>query len=219
MVICEKRTNIKQICYSGLGAMPFPLVRFKAVADYFFSEDSIVITDDENNVFETRKIFQYDADRANENSVSFSIYEFVNNSIREYIIRIVKWDKNKAKEQISKTPNEAEMELNSEIYYIDSVASSKVQILIQKIRDYFEIELKFDKTATLNLQSKVYIDFDGFSKTIQWGAPFASEEMEDFLGKTVEKINVIVSEINGGSIFKADVLFAINPYEYERIIF
>lgn len=43
MIVHEKETNVKEICYSNLEDMPFPMVKFKAIADYFCSEDSIVV--------------------------------------------------------------------------------------------------------------------------------------------------------------------------------
>ena len=51
MVVNEKETNIREVCYSTFAHMPFPLVRFKAISDYFCSDDSIVVTVEKGKVF------------------------------------------------------------------------------------------------------------------------------------------------------------------------
>ena len=110
------------------------------------------------------------------------------------------------------------MELNSEIYYINNVISPKVKLLLKEIRDFFMIESSFHKADTLNLQSKIYIDFEGFSKTIQWGAPLVSNEIESFLTGNINKIKDIINDINDESILRADVLYNLCPYEYEKML-
>ncbi len=193
-------------------------MRFKAISDYFFSDDSILITIDEDKIFESYKVFQYDYNKLNDSTFSYSIYEFLNDRRKEYIIRIVEWDRSKAKKKITKSPTDIEMELNSEIYYINNVISPKVKLLLKEIRDFFMIESSFHKADTLNLQSKIYIDFEGFSKTIQWGAPLVSNEIESFLTGNINKIKDIINDINDESILRADVLYNLCPYEYEKML-
>lgn len=218
MVVNEKETNIKEVCYSTFGYMPFPLVRFKAILDYFCSDDSIVISVEKGKVFETFKVFQYDVSKANESSLSYSIYEFINSRKKEFIVRVVEWDRNKAKKAVSEKSEEIQMELNSEIYYISGDLSFKMKSLLIKIRNYFKSELTFKKTDTMNLNSKVCVDYNGFSKTIQWGSPFADQKTELFLDKVVAEIYLLVGEISDNIIPKAEVLFNLNPYEYEKIL-
>lgn len=218
MIICEKITNIEKICYSNYGDIPFPFVKFKTILDYFISNNSIVITIDNDKIFETCKIFQYNFNKMNSSSLSYSIYEFLNGRRKEYIIRIVEWDKVKAKEKISNMSNEVELELNSEIYYINSILSPKIRLLLKKIRNCFNTEIIFKRGDTVNLESEVYIDYAGFSKTIQWGAPYISEKIEDFLDETILKVKEIIHELNDETILRADVLFDLEPYEYEKIL-
>lgn len=111
------------------------------------------------------------------------------------------------------------MELNSEVYYINGDLSSKMRSLLIKIRNYFKKEFIFQKADTINFSSKVYVGYNGFSKTIQWGAPAAEQKMEIFLDKVVAAINLLVSAIGDTIIPKAEVLFNLNPYEYEKILF
>ena len=57
MIVHEKKTNVKEICYSNLEDMPFPMVKFKAIADYFCSEDSIVVSVEKDKTLEAFKVF------------------------------------------------------------------------------------------------------------------------------------------------------------------
>ena len=218
MIVSEKKTNIKEVCYSDFGHMPFPLVRFKAISDYFFYDDSIIVYFENGNSFETYKVFQYDFCKANAVTLSYAIYEFTNGRKKNFITRIVEWDRNKAKKAISETKENIQLELKSEIHYINNNCSTKMKALLQKTRNYFKKELEFKRTDTVNLSSRVYVNYNGFSKTIQWGAPFAEQEAEIFLDKVVNDICLLVNEVSNDFIPKVEVLFNINPHEYEEIL-
>lgn len=219
MIVNEKGTNIKEVCYSNFKDMPFPMVRFKAISDYFCSDDSIVVSVEKDKVLEAFKVFQYDVSKANGFSLSYSIYELINNRKKEFIVRIVEWDRNEAKKSICEKSRNAKMELNSEIYYMNNNLSFKIKSLLVKIRNHFKSELEFKKADTMNLNSKVYVDYHGYSKTIQWGGPFANQDTEMFLDKAVTNIHLLVSKTSGSTIPKMEVLYNLNPYEYEKILF
>ncbi len=217
MIVHEKETNVKEICYSNLEDMPFPMVKFKAITDCFCSEDSIVVSVEKDKTLEAFKTFQYDVCKAGEPSLSYSIYEFTNSRKKEFIVRIVEWDRNKAMKTICEKSENAGLELHSEIYYMNDDLSLKIKSLLKKIRNYFRSEPKFAKADTVNLNSKVYVDYYGFSKTFQWGAPFAAQKTELFLDKTMAETRLLASKASGRIIPKVEVLFDLHLYVHEKI--
>ncbi len=219
MVICEKKTNVKEVCYSSWGHMPFPMVRYKGTADYFFSADSLLIHVGEDDICDAYKVFQYECCKANEATLSYSIYEFVNCRKKQYVVRIVEWDRTIAKKAIVETPEESELELESAIYYLSGELSAKMKSLLRRIRNHFKKEPSFVKADTTILNSNVYIGYNGFSKTIQWGAPMAEQTTEAFLDKVVAEIIMFAEQVGSKSIPRVEVLYPIDPYEYERIVF
>ena len=218
MKICEKETNIKKVCYSAFGHMPFPLVRFQAISDYFFSNDSALITVYEDKFLEAYKVFQYDFSKVNAATVSYSVYELRNGSRKEFIVRIVEWDRNAAKKQISEKRHRAALELSSEVYYIHGDLSAEMRLLLRKIRACFQKDVVFEKKNEASLANKVFVDYYGFSKTLQWGSPFSSPVTEEFLNAVTTAISLLTHKVSGDFIPKVEFLFDLDPREYEKML-
>ena len=92
MTIVDNITNVESVLYTDLGNKCPIAVQQKILFNSFINCECAVITIG-NEKYEAYKIFHYNYRKYNDCQVSYSLFEFKHSRKKEFILRIVVWDR------------------------------------------------------------------------------------------------------------------------------
>lgn len=220
MVISEKKTNIEKIVYGDYNKVFIPFVKLKSLYDFFITNsECILITFCDTRVVEAYRVFQYVCYRSNHSTRSYCVYELVNQRKKEYIIRVIEWNRNKAKEKIKKEPYEVELEIESEVYYASGYSAVKIRKMLGKLRKVFKGEFSMTKEESEMIEQSVFMEYGGFSINFQWNSPYVLKQAEQSLLQMVQDISELKFGKDTEAISQIEILYDVALKDYEKQLF
>lgn len=200
MIIVENNTNVDSVLYSDPGdRCPFA-VRQKIQFGSFINCGCAVVSVG-GEKYEAYKIFHYTCTKRNDSCVSYGLFEFKRSRKKEFILRIVVWDRIRDAEK-NRMNGDADLCMESGVYYLSGERVKTLKKHLRELSRAFSGDSKYVNKATDYLEQEVFMDTDGAEKTFRWRSPSFNESIQAVLKKTVSCLSKLTdgSEQNISSV-------------------
>lgn len=200
MIIVDNITNVESVLYTDLGnKCPFVVQQKILFSSFINCECAVISIGGEKH--EAYKIFHYTYRKYNDCDVSYSLFEFKRTRKKEFILRIVVWDRIHNAERNQMNEN-ADLCLESDVYYLSGEQVKTLKKHLRELSQVFSEDNKYIYKDTDYLEQEVFLDINGVEKIFRWRSPSFNECVQTVLEKTVSCLSKLMdgSEQNISSV-------------------
>ncbi len=193
MIILDNIRNIEPVQYTNLGNKCPITVQQKIQFDSFINCGCAVVTIG-GEKHEAYRIFHYNYRKYNDRDTFYSVFEFKRSRKKEYVLRIVAWDRIRNAEKSHKDEG-ADVYIESNVYYLSGEHAQMLKKGLNELSQKFSEDNKYTHKYTDYLEQEVFLDIDGVEKVFRWRAPFFNESVQAVLKKTVSCISKSINDL------------------------
>lgn len=191
MTVMENATNVKSVVYTNLGNRCPAVIQQKMRIHSMVSCGCAVVCID-GKKYEAYEVFHYNFRKDKEYDRFYSIFSFKHAGKKEFILRIVTWDRIHAAESI-RTHKKADLCIESNVYYLSGDRAKKLNQQLKKISQILSNEIKFVHKDTDYLEQEVYMDLNGeVEKNFRWRTPYFEEHIQATLESFVACVTQMI---------------------------
>ena len=203
MTINEAKTNIQSITYTQLSNNILSISQQKSLFNYFTNCNCTIVEINEKT-YEAYLSYRYCYSAINGLYSTYSIFEFTNNRRKEYIIRIVTWNRIESSRSILKKEDQL-IKFNSNVIYVPFNQSDSLKKMLSKLKSFFTHPFSFEKNDTQYFEREIYIG-GVTEKFIRWSNPLSNEKLDSLLNCFVQHVHEIADFLLP-TVNKVDFIF------------
>ena len=190
MTINEAKTNIQSVTYTQLPNNTLSISQQKSLFNYF-SNCNCAIIEINGKKYEAYLSYRYCDSAINGLYSTYSIFEFTRNRKKEYIIRIVTWDRIESSKSILQKKKQL-IKFDSNVIYVPFNESHSLKKMLAKLKSFFMFPLNFKKNDTQYFERELYIG-GVTEKCIRWRNPQSNEKLDSFLNHFIECVHEMIN--------------------------